>query len=347
MLVAAFVVTTVLSKRDSAIPVSDTSGAIMGTTGHDRLAGDAQADTIFGFGGDDELSGGGGDDLIDGGNRQDLIDAGPGDDRTRAYDGFVDTVRCGAGHDIAFVDPMDAVSGCEELREYPDDSLPRSPRRPPRDSVSQGQQSSTSFPVRGRIVLTDQAWVCRGPVDLRLVKVTMRTAVDDAVRLDRDCSGRIGRVEVDTWTADGIKVQNRGVVAHDLVVESGYIKCHDVFGEYHQDGIQAMGGNRLTFRNLAVDCLGNANLFVNRAGAEASTPTDVVCEQCILGPSSAQTLFVGTSVRSGTRNSTICTGRYRAIRVVSWTEEMVDDRNTVLPEGDPSCADVTDRDRPS
>ena len=95
----------------------------------------------------------------------------------------------------------------------------------------------------------------------------MRTEVEDAVRLDQNCSGRIGRVEVDTWTADGIKVQNRGTVAHDLVIESGYVKCHDVAGSYHQDGIQAMGGHRLTFRNLAVDCLGNANLFVNESVA--------------------------------------------------------------------------------
>jgi hypothetical protein len=230
---------------------------------------------------------------------------------------------------------------------HPDDSLPRSPRRPPRDSVAQGQPPSPSAPVEGRIVLEDDAWVCSGPVDLDLVKVTMRTAVDDAVRLDENCSGRIGRIEVDTWTADGIKVQNHGAVAHDLVVESGYIKCHDVFGEYHQDGIQAMGGHRLTFRNLAVDCLGNANLFVNRAGARVSTPTDVVCERCVLGPNSAQTLFAGTSVRSGTRDSTICTGRYRAIRVGPRTDAMVDDGTTVLPVGDPSCADVTGRGRRS
>ncbi len=339
VLVAAFVVSTVLANRDDdEAPAFDSKREIMGTSGRDRLAGGPQADAIFGFGGDDDLRGGAGGDLIDGGNRQDVIDAGPGDDRIRAYDGWLDTVRCGAGHDVGFVDPVDMAAGCEELREYADESAPRSPRRPPAGSVS---QPSGSFPVTGRIVLDEQAYVCRGPVDLDLVKVTMRTTVDDAIRLDKDCSGRIGRIEVDTWTADGIKVQNHGVVAHDLVVESGYVKCHDVYGEYHQDGIQAMGGYRLTFRNLAVDCLGNANLFLNRGGARVSTPTDVVCERCILGPNSAQTFFSATSIRSGARDTTVCTGRYRAIRVGPRTEAMVDDGNTVLPDGDPLCADVT------
>ena len=81
----------------------------MGTSGRDRLTGGPQADAIFGFGGDDDLRGGAGDDLIDGGNRQDVIDAGPGDDRIRAYDGSVDTVSCGAGHDIGFVDQIDTA----------------------------------------------------------------------------------------------------------------------------------------------------------------------------------------------------------------------------------------------
>ena len=70
-------------------------------------------------------------------------------------------------------------------------------------------------------------------------------------------------------------------MAHDLVIESGYVKCHDVAGSYHQDGIQAMGGTRLTFRNLTVDCLGNANLFVNQGGLKVSMPTDVICDDFV------------------------------------------------------------------
>ena len=188
------------------------------------------------------------------------------------------------------------------------------------------------------MIRTDESWSCLGPVDLDLVKVTMRTLVEaqagspprpeDAVRIDQNCTGRIGRIEIDTWTADGIKVQNRGEVAHDLVIESGYIKCHDKYADYHQDGIQAMGGYRLTFRKLRIDCLGNANLYLSKGGVRASTPTDVVCESCVLGPNTAQTLFYNESIRSGARGTTICTGRFRAVRVGPNAQELVDDRAT-------------------
>jgi hypothetical protein len=190
-------------------------------------------------------------------------------------------------------------------------------------------------------VLVDRPFRCRGRVDLDLVRVTMRTAISDAIVLEENCTGRIGRVEVDTWTADGIKVQNGGAVAHDFVIESGYVRCHEVAEGAHQDGIQVMGGSRLTFRRLRVDCLGNANLFVSKGGLGASTPTDVVCEGCILGPNSGQTLFYAESVRSGVRGTTVCTGRFRAVRVEPDARAVVDDRNTVLSHDDPACGDVT------
>jgi len=190
-------------------------------------------------------------------------------------------------------------------------------------------------------ILVDRAFECIEEVDLDLVRVTMRNTVEDAIAIGQNCSGRIGRIEVETWTADGIKVQNSGNVAHDLVIESGYVKCHDVFGEYHQDGIHVMGGRSITFRNLRVDCLGNANLFLSRGGQYASIPTDVVCEGCVLGPNSGQTLFYARSVRSGARDTTICTGRFRAVRVEPGARRMVEEGNEVLPHDDPSCEDVT------
>lgn len=192
-------------------------------------------------------------------------------------------------------------------------------------------------------ILEEQTFVCTGRVDLDLVRVTMRKRVNEAISLGQNCTGRIGRIEVETWTGDGVKVQNSGRVAHDFVIESGYIKCHDILGEYHQDGIQVMGGRRITFRGLRVDCLGNSNLFVAEGGLQASTPTEVVCEGCVLGPNSGQTLFYGGSIRSGARDTTICTGRFRAIRVEPGARRLVDEGNEVLAHGDPSCEDVTGR----
>jgi hypothetical protein len=211
----------------------------------------------------------------------------------------------------------------------------------PEPTREEATDRTARTPRTGDVVLEDRPFRCRGPVDLDLVRVTIRTALEDGIQLDENCTGRIGRVEVETWTADGIVVQNRGAVAHDLVIESGYVKCHDVASGAHQDGVQVMGGRNLTFRDLRIDCLGNANFFLSEGGSGASTPTGVVCEGCVLGPNSSQTLFYAESVRSGARGTTICTGRGRAVRVEPGAEAMIDEENTVLARDDPSCEDVT------
>ena len=66
---------------------------------------------------------------------------------------------------------------------------------------------------------------------------------------------------------DGLKVNAPAPAAHDLVIEGGYIRCHDSTPNAHQDGIQAMGGSRFTFRNLELNCNSNPNaqLFINSA----------------------------------------------------------------------------------
>jgi hypothetical protein len=310
---------------------SSSSATITGTKGPDLLRGTKRADLIkglagadrlFGDAGDDRLEGGPGPDVLVGGRGRDTIVGGPGNDRIDARDGARDFVSCGTGGDTVRKDAVDTVArNCAPIG---------SPAPPP--------------PTDARTVILDnEPWRCLGPVDLDLVRVTMRTTVEDAIRLDENCTGRIGRVEVETWTADGIKVQNAGTVAHDLLIESGYVMCHDIAGEYHQDGIHVMGGYRLTFRNLSVDCLGNSNLFLSRGGLGASTPTDIVCDRCVLGPNSGQTLFNADSIRSGARNTTICRGRFRDVRVHPEAQELVDVDNRVLPHDHPSCRDVTGR----
>ncbi len=322
---------------DALRPVTGTSkGEVLrGSARADQIRGYGGADRIFGYRGADVLLGGVGNDVIVGGLGNDQLFGGPGNDRLNSRDGLRDRVDCGNGRDTVIRDLRDVVArNCENGSAPPPTPGPQPPPVP----------GPTLPPRPGKsVILTDQAWRCAGPVDLDLVRVTMRTVVDDAIRLDQNCTGRVGRIEVDTWTADGIKVQNRGSVAHDLVIESGYVKCHDVAGEYHQDGMQAMGGYRITFKGLRIDCLRNSNFFLSRGGSGASTPTDIVCDRCVLGPHSGQTLFYAPSIRSGMRNSTICEGRFRAIRVEPGAQAMVNEGNTVLPRNHPSCANVTGR----
>jgi hypothetical protein len=113
-------------------------------------------------------------------------------------------------------------------------------------------------------------------------------------------------VEIDTNGADGLKVRNNVPVAQDLLIEEGYVRCSGYPEGVHQDAIQALGGLRVTFRNLLLACQGNGNLFIARGGSGASTPTDIVCENCVLGPTGANPALISTSTRSGMRNTLAC-----------------------------------------
>jgi hypothetical protein len=208
----------------------------------------------------------------------------------------------------------------------------------PDDRLSDCEITGTLPPSQGSIELSDQPWICEGPVNLDLVKVTMLAGAVDAIQLRSGCSGRIGRIEVDTWTEDGIKVNAVEPVAHDLVIEGGYVRCHGRDPETHQDGIQVMAGERIFFRQLEVACASepNAQLFIN--GEKGKTPRDVVCVDCVLGSSAGSTLFVKQSIESGARRTLVCPGRFRAVRIGPDAVDAINAGNRLLAADDPRCA---------
>lgn len=329
-------------------PIMDASSGYegtetLGTRGHDTIPGTRSDDLVFTFGGDDRIEAGAGDDLIDAGNGSDQVRAGDGDDRIRAFDHTKDTVWCGDGDDVVFGDLVDVLHDCEELVEADDFSSPTTP-----DPPTEGAPDATRGPaplVRGVVDLKGEGFICQGPVDLELVRVKVGRSLSavDAVSLGPYCSGRIKRIEIDTWSGDGIKVQNAGAAAHDLVIESGYVRCHAKTQGYHQDGIQVMGGKRLTFRRLAVFCGGdsvNAALFIARGGADDRLPTDIVFERGVLGPGSAQTAFVADSLRSGVRNTVICEGRFRSVRIQEGAVDAIERDNRVVGADHRACRGV-------
>jgi hypothetical protein len=89
---------------------------LVGTPSGDLLYGRAGNDLLLGGGGNDVLYGGTGNDTLDGGKAADRLYAGPGNDVLRARDGVRDVVDCGPGRDLAFVDRLDRVSGCETVK---------------------------------------------------------------------------------------------------------------------------------------------------------------------------------------------------------------------------------------
>jgi hypothetical protein len=177
-------------------------------------------------------------------------------------------------------------------------------------------------PAVHHVVQVDRTWTCRSPVDLDLVKVTITRAAThrnkDAVHLRPGCTGRIGRLMIVQWVGDGVKVAEG---AHDLTVGGGSIRCLGKAPDLHQDGIQVLGGARITFENLMVSCgrrnsrLINSNFFVNEAGHSRLPPRDIVCDGCFLGGWAAHTVSVQRSVRSGVLHSEICIARFPQLTV--------------------------------
>ena len=115
------------------------------------------------------------------------------------------------------------------------------------------------------------------------------------------CTGRIGKLVIVQRSGDGLKVAE-GV--HDLVVGGGSIRCLAKAPRFHQDGIQVLGGARITFHDLKISCgrrderLINANLFINQGGHSRLPPRDVVCEDCTFGAWAAHTVSVQNSRRA-------------------------------------------------
>lgn len=311
-----------------------TKADITGTSGNDSLVGTPGNDLMRGWKGDDRLSGMDGDDVIYGGRGADVIDGGSGNDtiESRDEDRASDVVTCGPGTDRVSADASDRVSSdCEQVSGTTAGATPATPATPTTPTAPAAPTASSRS-----VVLVDQAWTCRGPVDLDLVKVTMRSAGGDAIYLRQNCTGRIGRIEVDTWTGDGLKVNAPAPAAHDLTIGGGYIRCNGQT-QGHQDGIQAMGGRNITFRGLEIKCASNPNaqLFIN--SVNGGNPTNIVCDGCLLGRGAASTLLIMSSSGSGARNSTICKGRYFDIRIQGAVSP-VNTGNTVIPSTDSRCS---------
>jgi hypothetical protein len=93
-------------------PGNDT---LSGAPGNDNISGGRGNDILSGGPGNDILSGGPGNDVISGGPGKDIISGGPGNDTIHARDGHRDVVDCGPGRDVAFVDTVDLVRGCERV----------------------------------------------------------------------------------------------------------------------------------------------------------------------------------------------------------------------------------------
>jgi hypothetical protein len=166
--------------------------------------------------------------------------------------------------------------------------------------------------LSGTYTSHNKTFKCKGKV---APNTTVNVVIDDGthtdgVHLDNGCTGGPLIVHVRTNGSDGVKV-HKG--AHDLVVKGG-VRCAGKHGAVHQDGVQAMGGMRVTFEGFNVHCPtgNNGGFWVNAGKNKNSIPTDIVCDHCDLFERNAA-LHVGpNSIRSGARNSRLHHGTSRS-----------------------------------
>ena len=194
----------------------------------------------------------------------------------------------------------------------------------------------------GNIQLEDRTWTCPGAVNLQSVSVTIsaNSLATDAVKLANGCTGYIGEIDVTQWRGDGIHIAN----AHDLVIGKVVIRCYAHTPLKHQDGIQVLGGQRVTIDNADVGCYSanNSQVWINDGAGGAGpggVPTDVVFvgghfqgyyNNGEYGPGGSYGVSIGNSVRTGFRNAVICPNAHtgRQLNIGSATDP-VDDGNSL------------------
>src|SRR4051794_24386250 len=81
--------------------------------------------------------------------------------------------------------------------------------------------------LTGSVVTVNQTWVCKGPVNLDSVTVTIAQSLSgdrtnsDGVHLQDGCTGRIGKLTVAESAGHGVKV---GQAAHELTIAGGTVR---------------------------------------------------------------------------------------------------------------------------
>ena len=98
-----------MSGRDSKDVMRGNSGkdTMRGAEGNDVIKGGNGNDTTLGGPGNDTMNAGADNDSLDGGPGNDIMNAGGGDDTIMANDGELDSISCGLGTDVVFVDQED------------------------------------------------------------------------------------------------------------------------------------------------------------------------------------------------------------------------------------------------
>jgi hypothetical protein len=204
------------------------------------------------------------------------------------------------------------------------------------DLMAEALKKRAEGATPGTTIRTNETWLCDRPLeDYGDLPITVKSKIDnaavqpqpvDAVTLSGpDCAGDgdpntidlVLEVEGDGSgvgpSSDAVKVK---LGAHDIEI-SGFADCGAQAPGVRQNGIHVMLGYRITFVDFRVGdldeglwtCDGDGGaLSIEERSEDDPEPEDVVCVRCAI-ISGNRSLYIGDSVRSGSRDSTFVSDR--------------------------------------
>ncbi|MGH3037171.1 MAG: SRPBCC family protein, partial [Gaiellaceae bacterium] len=196
------------------------------------------------------------------------------------------------------------------------------------DLMAEALEREAEEATPGTTIRTTESWECDRPLeqygDLPIIvksRIDHQAQPIEAVTLSGpDCAGDGDPETIDLVLeiqGDGIDVGPRTdavrvkLGAHDIEIE-GYADCAAAPDGVRQNGIHVMLGYRITFVGFRIGdpdagewtCDGASGaLAIEERSEDDPEPEDVVCVGCEM-VSSNRGLYIGDSIRSGSRNST-------------------------------------------
>lgn len=157
------------------------------------------------------------------------------------------------------------------------------------------------------------------------------------LQLIQNVHGSINELRIDQHAdgLDGLRVGPTNTGGNDFTISQGYSKLYTHTGSEHQDACQCLGGVRITIRNMVfVAAAQGSSQGVLIQGGQGGNPTDVVFEDCIIGPGFTNSAVVGdNTTRSGFRRCRISQGGIFDLRVKSTAVNPVNEGNVIV-DGD-------------
>jgi len=199
------------------------------------------------------------------------------------------------------------------------------------DLMAEALKERAEEATPGTTIRTTENWECDRPLEAygelpiivksRIDNTGLQRPVEAVTLSGPDCAGDGNPDTIDLMleiegdgagvgpTSDAVKVK---LGAHDIEI-AGFANCGASPPEVRQNGIHVMLGYRITFVDFRVGelagsrwtCDGDSGaLSIEERSEEDPEPEDVVCVRCTIVAAN-RSLYIGDSVRSGSRDSTL------------------------------------------